>query len=135
MPLPISEPCQWKPRLLILLAQIALAGETTPKSSSEDALQDLARLGVFQECQATLKSIEKAHFTSKQTNGKNMKTFGRRLTWPFKERETKDTLQRLHHLRCLLTNKIELISVHAPCFPVLEVTNLLTIIKILSTIN
>lgn len=90
-----------------LLGQLQAIADSGPNSSPDDALQALERLGVFQECQTTLKAIQKALATCEHLNGKDVKNFSRRLLWPFKEKETKDALQRLHHLRSLLANALE----------------------------
>lgn len=90
-----------------LLGQLQLITDSTPKPAANDALQALERIGVFQECHSTLKSIEKALAKCEQVHGQDVRNFGRRLVWPFKEKETKDALQRLHHLRGLLANAIE----------------------------
>ncbi|KAI4683252.1 hypothetical protein J4E81_009381 [Alternaria sp. BMP 2799] len=96
-----------------LLAQLQQIADTSPKAAADDALQALERVGVFQECQLTLKSIEQALAKCEQVNGQDTKNFGRKLMWPFKEKETKDALQRLHHMRGLLANAIEANSASA----------------------
>ncbi|KAI4707630.1 hypothetical protein J4E89_007735 [Alternaria sp. Ai002NY15] len=96
-----------------LLAQLQQIADTSPKAAADDALQALERVGVFEECQSTLKSIERALEKCEQVNGQDAKNFGRKLMWPFKEKETKDALQRLHHMRGLLTNAIEVNSASA----------------------
>ncbi|KAI4677696.1 uncharacterized protein J4E84_009015 [Alternaria hordeiaustralica] len=96
-----------------LLAQLQQIADTSPKAAADDALQALERVGVFQECQSTLKSIERALAKCEQVNGQDAKNFGRKLMWPFKEKETKDALQRLHHMRGLLANAIEANSASA----------------------
>jgi amino acid transporter len=70
-------------------------------------LQALGRLGVFQECELILKSVQKALATCEQRHGKDVSNFGRRLIWPFKEKETKEALDRLHRMRGLLANAID----------------------------
>ncbi|KAF2118171.1 hypothetical protein BDV96DRAFT_597044 [Lophiotrema nucula] len=90
-----------------LLGQLQILAESEASPGLEDALHALEKLGIFQECQTTLKSIQNALATCEQMHGKNVKNFGRRLIWPFKERETKDALQRLHNLRGLLANAVE----------------------------
>lgn len=90
-----------------LLGQLQAIAESMPKATSNDALQTLARLGVFEECSNTLRSIRKALKTCEQTHDRDAKNIGKRLLWPFKERETKESLERLHHLRGLLANAVE----------------------------
>jgi hypothetical protein len=93
-----------------LLGQLDLLADSAPKSSPADALQAQKHLGVRQECQNTLKYIQDALARCEQESGKGTKNFGRKLKWPFKEKETKDALQRLHNLRSVLANAIEVDS-------------------------
>lgn len=90
-----------------LLGQIQVIADSSSQPAPDDALLALEKLEVFQECQTTLKSIQKALATCEQMHRKDVKNFGRRLIWPFKEKETKEALQRLHHLRGLLANAVE----------------------------
>ncbi|KAF1837531.1 hypothetical protein BDW02DRAFT_627945 [Decorospora gaudefroyi] len=97
-----------------LLGQLQqIADHSTRKSASDDALQALARVGVFKECEAELELIRKALAKCEQVHGEEAKNFGRRLLWPFKEKETKEALQRLTRLRGLLANAIEANSASA----------------------
>ncbi|KAF2869516.1 hypothetical protein BDV95DRAFT_498197 [Massariosphaeria phaeospora] len=96
-----------------LLGQLQAIAESTTKPASDDALQALVSLGIFEECRTTLGLIEKALADCKQIHGKEVKSFGRRLIWPFKEKETKDAMHRLHHLRGLLANAVEANSASA----------------------
>jgi len=73
-------------------------------------IKTLDGLGAFQECRATLKLIENASSRCQQEAGKDLKYFGRRPTWPFKEKEAKDAMQRLHRLRGVLANAVEIDS-------------------------
>lgn len=90
-----------------VLAQLQIIAESTPKAAPDDAIKALERLGVFEECQAALTLVQKAISSCEQVHNTDAKNFGRKLLWPFKERETKETLQRLHHLRGLLANAVE----------------------------
>lgn len=90
-----------------LLGQLQILADAGQKLHPDDALQALEQLGVFQECQITLKSVQQALARCEQLHGKDVKNFGRRLIWPFKEKETKDALQQLHRLRGLLANALE----------------------------
>lgn len=85
-----------------LLGQLQDVADSTP----DDALQTLERTGAFEECTATLKSIEKALAKCENLYGQDVKNLGKRLLWPFKEKETNDALQRLHRLRGLLANAV-----------------------------
>jgi hypothetical protein len=93
-----------------LLGQLQLIAESTSGPSTNDAVQALKCLGVFDECQATLEFIRNALARCQQDAGKDVQNFGRRLKWPFKEQETKDALQRLHRLRSVLANAVEVDS-------------------------
>lgn len=93
-----------------LLSQLQLIADDASNTSFADALKSLDSLGVFQECQTTLKFIQNALARCQQDAGKDLRNFGRRLAWPFKEKETKDAMQRLHRLRSVLANAVEVNS-------------------------
>ncbi|KAH4197368.1 hypothetical protein HBI24_158410 [Parastagonospora nodorum] len=93
-----------------LLSQLQLIADAPSDPSTEQALSSLARLGVLQECKTLLEFIELALARCEQEAGKDFQNFGKRLKWPFKEKETKDALQRLHQLRGVLANAVEVDS-------------------------
>ncbi|OAL56075.1 hypothetical protein IQ07DRAFT_187787 [Pyrenochaeta sp. DS3sAY3a] len=96
-----------------LLGQLQVIAETTPKTAPNDALQALNRLGVFEECMASLKSVQKALKSCEQSHEKDARNLGKRFLWPFKEKETKEDLEKLHRLRGLLANAVEASSASA----------------------
>jgi adenosylmethionine-8-amino-7-oxononanoate aminotransferase len=61
------------------LAQLQQIADSVPKNASEDALQALERVGVFQECQTILKSIEKALAKCEQDNGQDARNLGKEV--------------------------------------------------------
>lgn len=93
-----------------LLGQLQLIADAVPTGATEDALQSLDRLGVLKECRTTLDFVQKALARCQVEAGKEFQNLGKRLKWPFKEKETKDALQRLHHLRGVLANAVEIDS-------------------------
>ncbi|KAF2816739.1 uncharacterized protein BDZ99DRAFT_492706 [Mytilinidion resinicola] len=72
-------------------------------SAQDDPLKSLSKVGVFKECYELLSLVKRALEACEQIHGKDLKNVGRRLLWPFKERETKDALQRFARLRGLLS--------------------------------
>ncbi|KAJ4352365.1 uncharacterized protein N0V89_007713 [Didymosphaeria variabile] len=96
-----------------LLGQLQDVTGSTSKAAPDDALQALQRTGVFEECTETLRTVEKALAKCEQLHGQDARNFGRRLVWPFKEKETKDALQRLYRLRGLLADALEVNSARA----------------------
>lgn len=93
-----------------LLGQLQLIADAPSDVTIKDVLSSLARLGVLQECKTLLEFIELALARCQQEAGKDLQNFGKRLKWPFKEKETKDALQRLHQLRSVLANAVEVDS-------------------------
>jgi hypothetical protein len=93
-----------------LLGQLQLIADTESDPATKNALSILVGLGAFQECRAILSFVQNALTRCQQQAGKDVKNFGRRLTWPFKEKETKDAMQRLHRLRSVLANAVEVDS-------------------------
>ena len=90
-----------------LLGQLQQMVDGKLEPVPDDALQALQRIGIFQECHSILTTVGKALAKCEQVYGHDVRNFGRRLAWPFKEKETKDSLQRLHHLRGILANALE----------------------------
>ncbi|EKD17225.1 uncharacterized protein L3040_008869 [Drepanopeziza brunnea f. sp. 'multigermtubi'] len=76
-------------------------------ASPTDALHSLEKLGTFKECHALLVGIKRSLDACEQVHGKDLRNFGRKLVWPFKERETRDALQRLGRIRGLISSAID----------------------------
>lgn len=90
-----------------LLSQLEVIAESTPKSIPHDPLVTLQRLGVLEECKEVLQAIQQTIKKCEQVYKHEAKNFGKRLLWPFKEKEAKDSLDRLYRLRSLLANAVE----------------------------
>ncbi|KAG4413316.1 hypothetical protein IFR04_013541 [Cadophora malorum] len=76
-------------------------------TSPDDALIPLQELGVFKECQDLLVSIKHSIDVCEQEYGKQMRSLGHRLIWPFKEKEIKEKLQRLTRIRGIISSAID----------------------------
>jgi hypothetical protein len=72
-------------------------------SAQNGVLESLQVQGVLDECRRLLLFIKHTLDACEQMHGKEAKNFGRRLIWPFKDREVKETIQRLSRLRGLLS--------------------------------
>jgi hypothetical protein len=66
---------------------------------AKGALEMLAKLGVFAECERLIKVVEKGIKACEQVEGEAVRNLGKKIVWPFKEKETKDTLVQLGRLR------------------------------------
>jgi hypothetical protein len=82
-----------------LLGQTQVVAESPIDPVSQDALKSL-------ECRTLLEFIEKALVRCQQEADKDLQNMVKRLKWPFKEKETKDALERLHRLRGVLANAV-----------------------------
>ncbi|KAA6408778.1 MAG: hypothetical protein FRX48_07121 [Lasallia pustulata] len=89
--------------LNVLLGRLQTFAEDGFDPSASTVLQSLAQLGIFKTCEKLLGSVYTIIDTCQRLDGQDVKNFGKRLLWPFKERETKDTMQRLGCLRDTLT--------------------------------
>lgn len=89
--------------LNVLLGRLQTFAEDGSDPSASTVLQSLAQLGIFKTCEKLLGSVYTIIDTCQRLDGQDVKNFGKRLIWPFKERETKDTMQRLGCLRDTLT--------------------------------
>jgi hypothetical protein len=89
-----------------VLGQLQFLGECSTNYPN-DALRSLKQLGVFKDCYDLLTTVKRSLDACQQMEGKDARNFGRRLLWPFKERETKEVMQRLHRLRGLLSTALD----------------------------
>jgi hypothetical protein len=64
-----------------------------------DALETLNYLDVFGDCKILMKIVLKSIKACEQVSGQSARNLGRKLLWPFKEKETKETVQQLQRLR------------------------------------
>jgi len=92
---------------LQLLAESHLSSSSVSSKGGGDALKSLEELGVFKECEELLTVVRRGLDACELVQGKDVKSFGHRLAWPFKERETKDAMQRLARLRGLLSMAVD----------------------------
>lgn len=67
------------------------------------ALKNMADIGVLQDCGESLLLVEGSIQRCQQIQGQDLQNVRRRITWPFQERETKETLVRLGRIRGHLT--------------------------------
>ncbi|KAH8820079.1 hypothetical protein F5884DRAFT_865727 [Xylogone sp. PMI_703] len=79
----------------------------TDKDSSDvhvkGALDTLDKLGVFGECEKLMEVVRKGISACELEAGQNVRNLGKRILWPFKEKETKETLVQLERLRAALS--------------------------------
>jgi hypothetical protein len=82
-----------------LLDQLETLIAEDPSPHVMSALETLTSLGVFGDCRSMMKVVLQSIKTCEQISGQGARNFGRRLLWPFKEKDTKETLQQLGRLR------------------------------------
>jgi hypothetical protein len=83
-----------------LLAQLQELVGVSPKNSNIDgALQTLERLGVFDDCAKLMKVIERNIKACELVEGERLRNAGRRIVWPFKDKETRDLIAQLGRLK------------------------------------
>jgi hypothetical protein len=89
-----------------LLSHIQLLAESSPGTG---ALQALQQSGVLKDCQDSLIGVKRALEACQKLegyDGSKTENLRRRIKWPFKERETKEAIQRLTRLRGLLSSAL-----------------------------
>lgn len=89
-----------------LLDRIQSLANDTSDVAANSALQSLTLLGTFNTCRELLETAEKCLESCLQTDGQQLKNFGRALKWPLMEREIKDTMQRLRVVQEQLTTAL-----------------------------
>ena len=81
-----------------LLDQLQLLVEDDVRAGKSAAL-NLEKVGAIVESKDILLKVDKSIAACQQVEGQSVKNLEKRLLWPFKERETKDLLQRFHVVR------------------------------------
>jgi hypothetical protein len=66
---------------------------------AKGALETLAKLGVFADCERLIRVVEKGIKACEHVEGEVVRNLGKKMVWPFKEKETNDTLAQLGRLR------------------------------------
>lgn len=89
-----------------LLDQLHSMAAEDEKDVAKSALEKLASLGIFEDCDRLLRVIWKSIIACEQISGEGVKNTTKRLLWPFKEKETKASLQQLGRLRETLSAAI-----------------------------
>jgi hypothetical protein len=82
-----------------LLDQLQALVTEDPSPHVISAIETLTYLDVFGNCRSLMKVVLKSIKECEQISGQGARNFGRRLLWPFKEKETKETMQQLGRLR------------------------------------
>ena len=85
--------------LNMLLDRLQMLAAQDKGSRTNYAVITLAELGVFRDCEKLLNTVIAAIEKCKQIAGHDMKNLGRALLWPFKEKDTKETINQLVRLR------------------------------------
>lgn len=73
--------------------------ENARKEDSRNALQTLEGLGVFADCSKLIQVVMSTLKTCEQVEGRQVKNLGKKVLWPFKEKETRDLMAQLGRLR------------------------------------
>ena len=84
----------------------SLPDETRDPEYADARLKDLAQAGQIRECEESLLLVRKSIEKCQAVKGEQVKNLGRRMLWPFKEKETKETLGRLARIRGHLTTAV-----------------------------
>ncbi|KAJ0108932.1 nkyrin repeat protein [Diaporthe amygdali] len=69
----------------------------------KSGLKDIADTGVLHECTESLLLVDRSVQRCQQIRGQDLRNLGKRVMWPFKEKETKEALARLSRIRGHLT--------------------------------
>ena len=90
----------------MLLSRLQLFAEESKDSLCSSALKSLEELGVFRDCAKLINSVQESIDKCREVNGQEIRNVGRMLLWPFKEKETKDTIRQLERLRDTLSTAL-----------------------------
>lgn len=93
--------------LINQLEELATEDKT---GSTRTALAVLENSGIFDDCKRMVKIVEKSVKACQQIEGQQIKNVGRRMFWPFKDKETKETILHLGVLRDTLSAAVNVDS-------------------------
>lgn len=94
-----------------LLDQLQLMAEPDgDHNAAIGALQTLTNARALDEGMDLLQTVQSSLKACEQLEGHGAANLGKRLLWPFKEKETKETIQRFRDLRDTLTSAISIDS-------------------------
>lgn len=83
-----------------------LSDETRGYNVESAKLKELVNMGTIRECTESLDLVRRSISRCQQITGEKANNFGKRVIWPFKEKETKEILARLSRLRSHLTTAL-----------------------------
>lgn len=69
-------------------------------------LKHMVDNGVLHECMESLLLVDRSVQRCQQNQGQELRNLGKRVIWPFKEKETKEALARLARIRGHLTTAL-----------------------------
>ena len=95
-----------------VLGQLQHMAESS--NSPDMTLYSLLQNGVFNDCYQSLDSVKRSLEACEQIGSRDARNLGRRLVWPFKEKEAKSMMQRIGRLRALLSSALNSESAWVP---------------------
>ena len=88
-----------------LLDQLQLLVEDDA-GAGKSAVLDPGKVGAITESQDILRTVDRSIAACRQVEGQSAKNLGKRLLWPFKEKEAKVLLPRFHVIQYNFTSAI-----------------------------
>jgi hypothetical protein len=86
-----------------ILDQLQDLANDNGNPSSRDSLKMIGKLGCFEDCMSLMRVIKKSIKACGEVKGEKVRNFGKRVAWPFKEKETKDMMAQLRRMREILS--------------------------------
>lgn len=90
-------------QLLALVEQNGSLGKDEDTEMRRPGLIHMADNGVLHDCTESLMLVDRSVQRCQQIQGQELRNLGKRVIWPFKEKETKEALARLGRIRDHLT--------------------------------
>ena len=76
-----------------------LIDESQGIENESSRLKDLAQSELINKCKESLLLVQRSISRCQQVKGEAVRNLGKRVVWPFKEKETKEVLARLSRIR------------------------------------
>lgn len=95
----------------LLVDQLYVLATKDDESLKNGALAHMLSIGVFDDCDELLQTVQRSVQKCEQVAGHDKLNLGKRLIWPFREHEARDSIERLQRLRTTLSMALTIDSV------------------------
>lgn len=82
-----------------VLDQLQTLATDSTSYGTNSTMRDLQKSGSLDDCQELLRPVQRSIAKCEQIKGQELRNLGKALVWPFEERETRETVEKLSRIR------------------------------------